>query len=99
RRHLSPADVMARDRQRLGQCGEAKVEPGGQLVQRERRDGPGRLQASGSVDAEETEVPADVTETAVASGFPTRIERTDDDGIAHTHSVDTLADLRHRPRR
>ena len=97
-RNVSSANVVAGDRQRLGKGGDPKIEVGGQFVQRESRNSPGRLQGSRSVDSEEPQAAADVAESSILGRLTTCVERAHDDAITDAESRQRLRRSR-RPSR
>ena len=92
---LGSPDVVACDREGLGQCGGLQVDPRRQPMKRERRHGPGALECAWCIDPEELEVPADMAEALVGRCLASRVEWPHDDGVADLEAVHARPELGH----
>ena len=95
---LATTDVVAGDRERLGQGGEAEVDGGRKRMDGEGRHGPGGLQGARSVDADELQLTADMAETTISRRLLARVERPHDDVVPRTERGDAVSDFGDRPR-
>ena len=89
---------MAGDRERLGKRGEPKVGAVREPVERERGDCPGVLERPRGVDAEKSQVAADVAEPSVGDCLALGVERPHDHAVADPELVHAGPELGHRSR-